>query len=186
MTLKIFTTSLRRNHLVSIAWLVASIGLSQASLAQETARVVSTTPVMQKVGIPQQVCTDQQVEVQGQKSGAGAALGAIAGGVVGEAAGHGRERGASMVLGAIGGAVIGSQIEERAPDTVQTVRQCSTQTVYQDKLVGFNVVYEYAGKQYSVQSPQDPGPYLQVQIVPILPPTPSPAIVQRPRHPLRY
>lgn len=105
---------------------------------------------------------------------------------MGEAAGHGRERGASMVLGAIGGAVIGSQIEERAPDTVQTVRQCSTQTVYQDKLVGFNVVYEYAGKQYSVQSPQDPGPYLQVQIVPILPPTPSPAIVQRPRHPLRY
>jgi uncharacterized protein YcfJ len=69
----------------------------------------------------------------------------------------------------VGGAVVGNNIEGSAPDTVRTVRQCDTQMVYQDKVVAFNVVYEYAGKQYSVQSPQDPGPYLPVQIVPILP-----------------
>ena len=30
----------------------------------------------------------------------------------------------------------------------------------------FNVVYEYAGKQYTVQMPYDPGPYVTLQITP--------------------
>ena len=30
----------------------------------------------------------------------------------------------------------------------------------------FNVVYEYAGKQYTVQMPNDPGPYVFLQITP--------------------
>jgi hypothetical protein len=30
----------------------------------------------------------------------------------------------------------------------------------------FNVVYEYAGKQYTVQMPNDPGPYVTLQITP--------------------
>ena len=54
------------------------------------------------------------------------------------------------------------------------------QTVYQDRVVGFNVVYEYAGRQYSVQSPQDPGPTLQIQIVPVLPQASAPVVVQKP------
>jgi len=158
----------------------AAFGACQYANAQEIARVVSTTPVIQKVGVPQKVCTDQQVAVQGQKSGTGAVLGAVAGGVLGDAAGHGHERGATTLLGAIGGAVIGNQLEDRSPDTVQTVRQCSMQTVYQDRVVGFNVVYEYAGRQYSVQSPQDPGPTLQIQIVPVLPQASAPVVVQKP------
>ncbi len=175
-----------RTHLLTAsAVLIACSCLAQSSFAQESARVLSATPILQKVGIPQQVCTDQQVEVQGQNSGSGAVLGAIAGGAVGNAAGHGRERGASTVLGAIGGAVLGNELEGRGPDSVQNVRQCTTQTVYQDRVIAFNVVYEYAGKQYAVQSPQDPGLYLQVQIVPILPQAVAPVAVQK-RHPPRY
>jgi hypothetical protein len=41
--------------------------------------------------------------------------------------------------------------------------QCSTQTIYEDRLVGFNVVYERGGKRYTVQLPQDPGPTLRLQ-----------------------
>ena len=33
-------------------------------------------------------------------------------------------------------------------------------------LTMFNVVYDYAGKQYTVQLPYDPGPYLTLQITP--------------------
>lgn len=33
--------------------------------------------------------------------------------------------------------------------------------------VAYNVVYEFAGKQYSVQMPNDPGPTLQLQISPV-------------------
>lgn len=75
--------------------------------AQESARVVSSTPVTQQVGVPRQAC---------------------------------------------------------ATTTTEAPQQCSTQTIYENRTVGYKVVYEYAGKQYSVQLPQDPGPTLQLRI----------------------
>ena len=53
--------------------------------AQEVGQVISTTPVMQQVGVPRQVCTTEQVAVQAPKSGTGALIGAIAGGAIGNA-----------------------------------------------------------------------------------------------------
>lgn len=160
---------MKHSSLVLLAGIQALCLMPLAGQAQETARVLSSTPVLQRVALPQQVCADHQVVTPGQKSGAGAVMGAIAGGAIGNSVGRGSGRDVATALGLVGGAVLGNNIEGSAPDTVNTVRQCQTQTVYQDKVVGYNVLYEYAGKQYSVQSPQDPGPYLPVQIVPILP-----------------
>ncbi len=84
---------------------------SQASTAQETARVLSATPIMQRVGVPQRVCSDRQIEVQGQKSGAGAVLGAIAGGALGNSIGHGAGRDTTTALSIVGCAVVGNNIE---------------------------------------------------------------------------
>ena len=56
---------------------------SGLSVAQEVGRVISSTPVIQQIGVPRQVCTTQQVTSPGAKSGAGAAMGAIAGGAIG-------------------------------------------------------------------------------------------------------
>jgi uncharacterized protein YcfJ len=123
---------------------------------------------MQQVAVPRHVCNDQQVEVQQPKTGAGAAIGAIAGGALGSASGgRGSGRAAATVIGAIGGAVLGDRLEG-VPDTeLRTVRQCGTQTTYENRAVAYNVVYEYAGKQYTVQMPHDPGPKLALQIGPI-------------------
>ena len=41
--------------------------------------------------------------------------------------------------------------------------QCSTQMIYESRAVGYNVVYEHAGKRYTVQLPQDPGATLRLQ-----------------------
>jgi hypothetical protein len=41
--------------------------------------------------------------------------------------------------------------------------QCSTQMIFESRTVGYNVVYEHAGKRYTVQLPQDPGPTLRLQ-----------------------
>ena len=46
---------------------------------------------------------------------------------------------------------------------------CTTQNFIENRLVGFSVVYEYAGQQHTVQLPQDPGPTLQVHITPAAP-----------------
>lgn len=149
--------------------LIALTGTAAGSaFAVDFGRVLSATPVMQQVAVPRQVCTDQQVLVQQPKSGAGAALGAIAGGALGAASGgRGAGGAAATVIGAVGGAVIGDRIEGSPEPEMRSVRQCSTQTTYENRPVAYNVVYEYAGKQYSVQMPHDPGPKLALQIGPV-------------------
>ncbi len=93
----------------NLVLLVAGAASSAATnaTAQESARVVSSTPVTQQVGVPRQAC---------------------------------------------------------ATTTTGAPPQCSTQTIYENRTVGYKVVYEYAGKQYSVQLPQDPGPTLQLRV----------------------
>jgi len=136
-------------------------------LAQEVGRVISSTPILQQVGQPRNVCTTEQIVVQQPKSGAGALMGAIAGGAVGNAIGGGSGQVAATMLGILGGAIVGDNIEGQPMAQVQNVQRCSMQTVYENRTVGYNVVYEYAGKQYSVQMPSDPGPTVQLQITPV-------------------
>ena len=71
------------------------------------------------------------------------------------------------MIGAVGGSVIGDRIEGSPEPELRTVRQCSTQTVYENRAVAYDVVYEFAGKQYSAQMPHDPGPTLALQIGPV-------------------
>jgi len=40
------------------------------------------------------------------------------------------------------------------------------QSGFDTRVVAYNVVYEYAGRQYSVQLPQDPGPTIAVSVTP--------------------
>lgn len=139
------------------------------SFAQEVGRVLSSTPVIQQVAVPRQVCSTEQVAVTQPKSGAGAVIGAIAGGAIGSAAtrGHGPGQAAATVLGAVSGAVLGDRIEGTGETQLQNVQRCTTQTFFENRTVAYNVVYTYAGKQYSVQMPQDPGPTLQLQVTPV-------------------
>ena len=149
----------------SVAVLVAaSMGTAQA---QEQGRVISSQAVIQQVAVPRQVCNNQQVAVQGQKSGAGGMMGAIAGGAIGNNVGSGSGRALATVIGVIGGAAMGDRVEGAPPVQMQTVQNCSTQTFYENRTSGYNVVYEYNGKQYNVQMPNDPGQFVQLQVTPV-------------------
>jgi uncharacterized protein YcfJ len=139
--------------------LLPALGFAQI---QDQARVVSTTPFIKQVATPQQVCGTNQVAVQEPKSGEGALVGALAGGVIGNALGKGGNRGAATALGAVTGAVVGNQIEQPKVD-VQNVTTCSTQNVIQN-VTSYQVTYEYAGHQYSVEMATPPGPYVSVQV----------------------
>lgn len=149
---------------------VAGLMLAAPALhAQEVARVVASVPVYQQVAVPRQVCSTQQVAVEQPKSGAGALLGAVAGGAVGNQIGGGTGRAVATMAGVIGGAMLGNNIEGPAPVRMQDQTTCSTQTTYENRIQGYNVTYEYAGRQYQVQMPQDPGPTLRVQVTPVVP-----------------
>jgi uncharacterized protein YcfJ len=165
--------------------------VSAPALAQEVGRVISSTAMISQVSVPRQVCAQELVQVQTQepvsKSGAGALMGGLAGGAIGNAIGNGTGRAAATMLGIFGGLILGDRIEAgNTPQTnitQQTVNRCSTQNFVENRTTGYQVVYEYAGKQYSVQLPQDPGPTIQLQVSPaqqVLPPAPA-SVYQAPK-----
>jgi uncharacterized protein YcfJ len=151
---------------MKIPVVIALLASSGLCMAQEVGRVISSTPVQQQVAVPRQVCSTELVNVQQPKSGAGAAMGAIAGGAVGNAIGNGGGRAAATVIGILGGAILGDNMEGNPPGQVQNVQRCGVQNFYENRTVAYNVVYEYAGKQYAVQMPNDPGPSIQLQVTP--------------------
>ena len=176
-----------RRSLIQIASLV-SIGTCAlaplSAAAQEVGRVISSTALISQVSVPRQVCAQEVVQVQTQapvsKTGAGMLIGGIAGGAIGNSIGNGSGRAAATVLGILGGIIVGDKIEAnntpQTNTTQQTVNRCSTQNFLENRTTGYQVVYEYAGKQYSVQLPQDPGPTIQLQVSPVqsvLPTQPS-------------
>jgi uncharacterized protein YcfJ len=148
---------------LATTFLLITAGLAQA---QEVGQVISRTAVFQQVAVPRQTCTQTPVAVQNATSGAGALMGAIAGGAVGNQIGGGSGRALATMAGVMGGAILGDKIENPGSQ-LQNQTTCTTQTVYENRLTGYNVVYEFAGKQYNVQLPQDPGPTIQLQVTPV-------------------
>ena len=136
------------------------------AFAQEQGRVLSVTPLTQQVAVPQQVCTDQPVAVAPRSTGAGAVIGALAGGVLGNAIGSGGGRAAATAASAVGGALLGNQVEASGPAQYQTVRQCSTQNYYRSQTTGYNVVYEYRGRNYTTQTATPPGDWIELTVQP--------------------
>ena len=133
--------------------------------AYEQAKVISSTPIVQQVNVPQQNCQNVSIAMQEPKTGAGAVMGAIAGGVIGNTIGQGGGNAAATALGMMGGAIMGDKMES-SQTTLQNAQQCSTQYTVQSRVTQYNVVYEYAGKQYSVIMSSDPGPTLTIQLTP--------------------
>ncbi len=162
--------------------LVAIVASATCALAgaQDYGRVLSSTPVIQQVAVPQQVCHQESVVVPGQRYGAGAAIGAIAGAAIGNSIGHGGGRAAGTLIGMIGGAAIGDQIEGQGANQIQQVRQCTTHTAYESRVLYYDVVYAYAGRQYAAQMAQDPGPTVQLQVSPVGAAAPPPVNVAAP------
>ncbi len=93
---------------------------------------------------------------------------------MGNTIGGGSGRAAATVLGVVGGALLGNNIEGSGTQ-VQNMQQCTTQTFYENRTTGYNVVYEYGGKEFTVQMPYDPGPTIRLQVSPVASNIPQPA-----------
>jgi uncharacterized protein YcfJ len=149
---------------VAAAALLAAVPVSAMDIM---ARVISSTPVVQQVAVPRQVCNNQQYITEAPRTGGGALLGALVGGVAGNAIGSGGGRAAATALGVFGGAIAGDRIEGGGAQQVQNVQQCGTQTYYENRTTSYNVVYEYQGQQYNAQMVNDPGLYVRLQVSPV-------------------
>jgi uncharacterized protein YcfJ len=160
--------------------LALSTAAAGACLAEDVGRVISTQAVVQQFSVPQRVCSNQQVEVQQPKSGAGAVMGAIAGGAIGNQVGRGAGNAAATMIGIMGGAMLGDHVEGAPPTQLQTVQNCTVQNTLENRTIGYNVVYEFGGKQYSVRMPNDPGPTIALQVSPAGAQSQSPVVAAAP------
>jgi uncharacterized protein YcfJ len=147
--------------------LFGALGLAACgAFAQEVGLVISSTPIVQQVAVPRQVCSQSVVTTQAPSSGGGALIGAIAGGILGNTIGHGMGRAAATGIGMVAGAAVGDNIEgSRQQQAV--VPNCTTENTYENRTVAWNVEYEYAGRRYTTQMPYDPGRTIQLQVSPV-------------------
>jgi uncharacterized protein YcfJ len=143
--------------IVSTALLAAAgVTLAQTGPANAFGVVISSTPVVQQVTVPKQICTTTTVQTV-QPNGGGALIGALVGGALGNqiGRGHGQDsRAIATVAGALGGGFVGNQIESQNGYYVnQPTQECHTQNTVENRTVAQNVLYEYAGQRYTVQMP---------------------------------
>jgi uncharacterized protein YcfJ len=112
--------------------------------------------------------------------GAGTVLGAIVGGVIGhQFGGTTGARDVATGAGALIGGLVGNSIEndaqdgyrtagrevhvERAP-AIREVERCEEIADARDRVVGYDVRYEYNGREFHVRLPHDPGPQMPVNV----------------------
>jgi uncharacterized protein YcfJ len=134
-------------------------------------RVVAVDPIREAASAPRRECHDEVVThrapVKDQHQIAGTAIGAVAGGLLGNQIGGGKGRTLATVAGAVGGGYAGHEIQERRQETntvTNTVRRCNTVSAgSSDRIVAYDVRYEYKGVTRTVRMDHDPGDRVEVQ-----------------------
>jgi len=150
---------------------VGGMASQSAPAGAKFARVVSVTPVREAAGAPRQECHDEVVThrapVKDEHQIAGTAIGAVAGGLLGNQIGGGKGRTLATVAGAVGGGYAGHEIQKNRQENnmvSSTQRRCTTvQGKGGDKVVAYDVAYEYNGVTRTIRMDHDPGDRVQVQ-----------------------
>ena len=132
-------------------------------------KVVRVDPIRQTAAA-KQVCHDETVThtapPKDQHQLVGTALGAVAGGLLGNQIGGGKGRTLATVAGAVGGGYAGNRIEanrQQGQVTSSVERRCDTVAGSGSKIVGYDVRYVYNGVTRTVRMDHDPGDRVQVQ-----------------------
>ena len=100
----------------------------------------------------------------------GTLLGGAIGTVVGNQIGHGRGKDVARVAGALIGGAIGHRVSvdraQQRGDELRSYERCDVR--YRDSFVeridGYDVTYEYAGREYITRMPYDPGDRIRVRV----------------------
>lgn len=155
--------------------LVAAV-MAQAAYAEsfsDYARVRSSTPEYERVTVPRKECSVETVNETVRRGGdrelGGAIVGGIAGAIIGNQVGKGHGREAATAAGAVIGALAGDRIDNAdRTETYSTepreVRRCRSVDTTESRLLGYRVLYEYRGQQYSAFMPNDPGREIRVRV----------------------
>ncbi|MBT8136617.1 MAG: glycine zipper 2TM domain-containing protein [Gammaproteobacteria bacterium] len=145
------------------------------------ARVIDVDPIYRYVRIrqPQRECYDQEVYHRPRRgnyrnSTAATVTGGIIGGAIGRQFGDGKGRDAMTLIGTlVGSAVAQNEVNRdnyrsdyRDHARYRTVERCTTRyTTRQERRVeGYNVTYEFAGREYTTRMDRQPGDEIRVRV----------------------
>jgi uncharacterized protein YcfJ len=138
-----------------------------ASDYTDTARVVSSTPIMERVREPRLECTPEapppQNAPQAERSVIGPIIGGVAGALLGNTVGRGSGRAAATAAGAIAGAIVGDHVGNQPVATAPAERCRSVETI-RETVRGYTVVYQFNGRDITTTMAYDPGPTVRVGV----------------------
>lgn len=163
---------------------LVAIGSGNAWAADfvDTAKVISSTPIYERVSEPKQECWMETVSSAGavtksapveERSIGGALVGGVIGGVVGSQVGQGTGNTVATAAGAIAGAIIGDRVANPGQGTAQAPaqapqtreeRRCRQVDSTREVLRGYNVTYRYNGQEVTTRLPYQPGQTLRVGV----------------------
>ena len=151
---------------LNASWVATALCLSAAGVgATEYGVVVSSTPVVASVPVSQRECFEEPVSYQQPGSGVGALFGAIAGAAIGNTIGSGAGRAAATGFGLVAGTAIGDRLEaSSAPPGSYGVQRCRNVTQYEDRTIGYDVIYDYQGVRRTARLARDPGDRLALDV----------------------
>ncbi len=136
----------------------------------EFAEVLAVEPVTETTKTPREVCNDvvvnERAPVKDPNRIAGTAIGAIAGGLLGNQVGGGDGRKLATVAGAAAGGYAGNQVQKnmQEKDTVsRTETRCKTVYESHAKTVGYDVRYRLGDEEGRVRMNHQPGPRIPVK-----------------------
>ncbi len=156
---------MRQQTIIAAAVALISGGAFANSDFVDTAQVISSKPIIERVADSHQECDPAPAP---QKSGAGSIiapiLGGVVGGLIGHQIGHGSGQTAATVIGATGGAVAGSVYNSRSASNNPPAQQCRTVESSREVVNGYDVVYRYNGRDVNVALPYDPRPGSTVKV----------------------
>lgn len=156
--------------LIASALCLGALPLAQAAEYEEFGRVVRVTPQVEQVNRPRQECRNEYVQVpqQQQRGVGGSIVGGLVGGLLGNQVGGGTGRTVATAAGAIAGAVAGDRMENSGNTggamQEQQVRQCRTVDHWVSQNNGYEVTYDYRGRNYTTMMSYDPGERIKLRV----------------------
>jgi len=145
-----------RNQLKLVVALVmaACAGIASAEQFQDNAQVTGSQPIF-----AQGNCSNNGNQTSGGTSFMGSAIGAVAGGLLGNQIGGGNGRTAATAVGAVVGGLTGNHLAQGS-----NTQGASNGGDCGNRLVGYTVNYEYRGQRFQTQMAQAPGNTIPVQV----------------------
>jgi len=138
------------------------------------ASVVHVEPLRRQVRVSEPVreCWEESVPVSNGPFSAnhigGTLLGGLVGGVLGNQVGDGRGRQVARAAGAIIGGAVGYNVSrDRKGNGGERIQErCETRyrDNYEERVDGYDVTYEYAGREYLTRLPYDPGERIRIRV----------------------